>query len=65
VSIREGDLKFNETPADLTPKPLWAIAVMAHGGTRGLIDANYPADALHSRTLPPADASRHHPPFST
>jgi hypothetical protein len=63
VSICEGDLRFNETPADLTPKPLWVIAVMGHGGARTLIDANYPADALHSRTLPPAGASTHHPYF--
>ncbi len=36
----------------LTPDLLWALAAMGHGDTLAVVDANYPAHALHSRVLP-------------
>ncbi|MBO0982624.1 RbsD/FucU family protein [Rathayibacter sp. SD072] len=40
----------------LTPDLLWALAAMGHGDTLAVVDANYPAYALHSRVLPLAGA---------
>ena len=39
-------------PAALTPDLLWALSAMGHGDTLAVVDANYPAYALHSRVLP-------------
>jgi len=39
-------------PAVLTPDLLWALSAMGHGDTLAVVDANYPAYALHSRVLP-------------
>ena len=39
-------------PALLTPDLLWALSAMGHGDTLAVVDANYPAYALHSRVLP-------------
>ena len=39
-------------PAVVTPDLLWALAAMGHGDTLAVVDANYPAYALHSRVLP-------------
>jgi L-fucose mutarotase len=36
----------------LTPDLLWAIAAMGHGDIIAVVDANYPAYALHKRVLP-------------
>ena len=36
----------------LTPDLLWAVAAMGHGDTLAVVDANYPAYALHTRVLP-------------
>lgn len=37
---------------DLTPDLLWALAAMGHGDVLAVVDANYPAYALHPRVLP-------------
>jgi L-fucose mutarotase len=39
-------------PAVLTPDLLWAIHAMGHGDVLAVVDANYPAYALHNRVLP-------------
>ncbi|MGI3786033.1 MAG: RbsD/FucU domain-containing protein, partial [Janthinobacterium lividum] len=39
-------------PAVLTPDLLWALSAMGHGDVLAVVDANYPAYALHSRVLP-------------
>lgn len=39
-------------PAAVTPDLLWALAAMGHGDTLAVVDANYPAYALHDRVLP-------------
>lgn len=39
-------------PTVLTPDLLWAIAAMGHGDRLAIVDANYPAHSLHSRTIP-------------
>jgi L-fucose mutarotase len=36
----------------LTPDLIWALAAMGHGDTIAVVDANYPAYALHNRVLP-------------
>jgi L-fucose mutarotase len=38
-------------PATLTPDLLWAIAAMGHGDKLAVVDANYPAHALHERVV--------------
>lgn len=43
-------------PPVLTPDLLWALAAMGHGDTLAVVDANYPAYALHNRVLPLAGA---------
>ena len=35
----------------LTPDLLWALAAMGHGDTIAIVDANYPAHALHTRVI--------------
>ena len=35
----------------LTADLLWALAAMGHGDTLAVVDANYPAHALHSRVI--------------
>lgn len=35
----------------LTPDLLWALAAMGHGDTLAIVDANYPAHALHARVI--------------
>jgi L-fucose mutarotase len=35
----------------LTPDLLWALAAMGHGDILAVVDANYPAHALHSRVI--------------
>lgn len=39
-------------PAVLTPDLLWALSAMGHGDMLAVVDANYPAYALHHRVLP-------------
>ncbi|WP_151482020.1 RbsD/FucU family protein [Streptomyces albicerus] len=39
-------------PPRFTPDLLWAIAAMGHGDRIAIVDANYPAHALHTRVLP-------------
>ena len=39
-------------PAVLTPDLLWALSAMGHGDVLAVVDANYPAYALHTRVLP-------------
>lgn len=39
-------------PAVLTPDLLWALSAMGHGDVLAVVDANYPAYALHERVLP-------------
>jgi L-fucose mutarotase len=39
-------------PAVLTPDLLWALSAMGHGDRLAVVDANYPAYALHDRVLP-------------
>ncbi|HEY0237612.1 MAG TPA: RbsD/FucU domain-containing protein [Friedmanniella sp.] len=39
-------------PAVVTPDLLWALSAMGHGDVLAVVDANYPAYALHSRVLP-------------
>lgn len=41
-------------PATLGPDVLWALAAMGHGDRLAVVDANYPAHALHARVLPVA-----------
>ncbi|WP_200919330.1 RbsD/FucU family protein [Curtobacterium sp. Leaf261] len=40
----------------LTPDLLWALSAMGHGDTLAVVDANYPAHALHDRVITTAGA---------
>jgi L-fucose mutarotase len=44
----------------LTPELLWTLAAMGHGDELAVVDANYPARALHQRCieLPGVDTSQ-------
>ena len=43
----------------LTPDLLWALAAMGHGDVIAIVDANYPAYALHDRVIPLAGVDLH------